>query len=268
MIKDDDAMATRREAVKNVVKGIGYFSLGGLAWGGMIKESKSVDYVLRPPGAIPEKDFVKACIKCGLCVNACPYDTLDLATMESSTVTGTPYFKAREVPCYMCTDVPCVPPCPTGALDISLLRENDSQEMDINKAQMGLAVINKETCVAFWGIQCDACYRACPLMEDAISIKTERNERTGKHAYLIPEVSADACTGCGLCEHACITELPAIKVFPRTMVMGKEGSHYIKGWDADDEKRLNDLKKVDKYSEDNSDAIDYLNNNDDLFTDD
>jgi len=150
MIKDDDAMATRREAVKNVVKGIGYFSLGGLAWGGMIKESKSVDFVLRPPGAIPEKDFVKACIKCGLCVNACPYDTLDLATMESSTVTGTPYFKAREVPCYMCTDVPCVPPCPTGALDISLLRENDSQEMDINKAQMGLAVINKETCENIW----------------------------------------------------------------------------------------------------------------------
>lgn len=259
-------MATRRELIKQMAKGAGFLTLGGLAWGGLIKESKSVDFVLRPPGALEEDDFVKACIKCGLCVDACPYDTLDLATIDSATVVGTPFFKPRIVACEMCPDVPCVPPCPSGALLSSRL-ENENHEMDINKAQMGLAAINKETCVAFWGVQCDVCYRACPIMDEAIFIKTERNERTGKHAFLIPEVSADACTGCGLCERACITEIPAIKVFPRKMIMGKEGDHYIKGWDADDEKRLNNLKNVDKYSEDNSSTLDYLNSGNDIFED-
>ncbi len=266
MAKKKDVMATRRELIKQVAKGAGFLTLGGLAWGGLIKESKSVSFVLRPPAALPEDEFVKACVKCGLCVDACPYDTLDLATVDSSTMVGTPYFKAREVPCYMCTDVPCVPPCPSGALLPSLL-ENDDKEMDINKAQMGLAAINKETCVAFHGIQCDACYRACPLLDEAIIIRTERNERTGKHAYLIPEVSADACTGCGICEHACITEIPAIKIFPREMIMGKEGDHYIKGWDSDDEQRLNNIKNVENYSDDNSSTLDYLNNGNDIFDD-
>ncbi len=266
-------MATRREVLKQLFRGAGYAAAGGLVWGGVIKDADSNSYVLRPPGAIDENNFVKACIKCGLCVEACPYDTLKLSPAESGTIVGTPYFVAREIPCYMCTDIPCVPPCPSGALDITLLQDVSDEnsletKLNINKAQMGLAIINKESCVAFWGIQCDACYRACPLMDEAIVLKMERNERTGKHAFISPDVSADACTGCGLCERACITELPAIRVFPRKMVMGKDGSHYVKGWDADDEKRLNEIKKVEKYESDNSSTLDYLNNSDDLFNND
>ena len=34
---------------------------------------------LRPPGALGEADFLGACIRCGLCVRDCPYDTLQLA---------------------------------------------------------------------------------------------------------------------------------------------------------------------------------------------
>jgi ferredoxin-type protein NapG len=126
--------------------------------------------------------------------------------------------------------------------------------------------VHKESCIAFWGIQCDACYRACPLLDEAITLEKKRNERTGKHAFLLPEVSAYVCTGCGLCEHACITEIPAIKVFPRDMVMGKAGSHYVKGWDPADEQRINDAKKrLENYDE--SSTIDYLNNSEDLFDD-
>ncbi len=266
MTSSEKAMATRRDVLKKLFTGAGYISVGGIAWGGLLKDAKSNPLILRPPGALAEDDFIKACIKCGLCVEACPYDTLKLAPAEDAVAVGTPYFKAREIPCYMCPDVPCVPPCPSGALDMKLLIKDSETEPSINNATMGLAVLNKETCVAFWGIQCDACYRACPLLNEAISIVTTRNERTGKHAYLIPDVNADYCTGCGLCEHACITEIPAIKVFPRDMVMGQNGSHYVKGWDKADESRMNDLKKQEtKY--DNSAALDYLNNSDDLFED-
>ena len=36
---------------------------------------------LRPPGALPEKDFLAACTRCGQCVQACPYDMLYLASL-------------------------------------------------------------------------------------------------------------------------------------------------------------------------------------------
>lgn len=266
MTSKPNPMATRRDVLKQVFTGVGYVAIGGIAWGGLLKDTNANPLILRPPGALPENDFLKACIKCGLCIEACPYDSLVVAQIEDSSVVGTPYFKARETPCYMCTDIPCVPPCPSGALDINLLCKPGTEEPDINNAIMGLANINQETCVAYWGVQCDACYRACPLLGEAIILSNSRNKRTGKHAFIIPNVSAEACTGCGLCEHACITEIPAIKVFPREMVMGKNGSHYIKGWDKSDEKHIQENQEnIDKY--DNSAAIDYLNNSDDLFND-
>jgi len=270
--KEDDEMATRRKALTDLVKGAGYLALGGMFWGELVENASASPLALRPPGALPEDQFTKACIKCGVCVEACPYDTLKLAQDGDNTVVGTPHFEPRDVACAMCTDIPCVPVCPSGALDINLVsvlnEETKEKKLDINKSKMGLAVINKESCVAFWGIQCDACYRACPLMDQAISIDYEKNERTGKHAYLKPIVNGDACTGCGLCEHACITEQSAIKVFPVDLVTGKVGDHYIKGWEKEDEKRLKNAGATRTDDEDVGSAMDYLNDDDDLFNDD
>ncbi len=55
----------------------------------------------------------------------------------------------------------------------------------------------------------DACHRACPLLDEAIKLVYDRNSRTGKHAFLKPVVNPDICTGCGLCEKACVTKKPA-----------------------------------------------------------
>jgi ferredoxin-type protein NapG len=220
--------------------------------------------MLRPPGALKEEDFLKTCIKCGLCVEACPYDTLLLAKPGDNKPLGTPYFTPRDIPCYMCPDIPCVPVCPTGALDESSVTTNG--ELDINIADMGLAVIDDESCIAFWGIQCDACYRACPLLGEAITVEYARNDRTGKHAFLRPVVHADVCTGCGLCEKACVTEKAAIFVLPREVAMGKAGAHYIKGWDKDDEKRLEKASQVKTKTKINENsAIDSLNDIGDLY---
>lgn len=214
--------------------------MGALVWSAYVGEVKAAPLVLRPPGALDEEQFIKNCIKCGLCVEACPYDTLKLAAPGDNLPIGTPFFTPRDIACYMCTDIPCVPVCPSGALDEVSVSSyvNQKLTLDAAKLKMGLAVVDENSCIATWGIQCDACYRACPLLGEAITIENTQNERTGKHAFLKPVVHVDHCTGCGLCEHACVTQKAAIYILPRELAMGQVGDHYIKGWDKGDEKRL------------------------------
>ena len=235
-------VSSRRKFILGTARAAGLVALGGLVWSAYVDEVTANTLILRPPGAIKEEDFLSTCIKCGMCVEACPFDTLVLAGPGDNKPLGTPFFIPREIPCYMCPDIPCVPVCPTGALDISSVSTNG--KLDINKSEMGVAIVDDKNCIAFWGIQCDACYRACPLMDEAISLKYEKNERTGKHAFLKPIVNSDICTGCGLCERACVTKEAAIIVLPREVALGKVGDHYIKGWDKEDEKRLENSKAI------------------------
>jgi len=263
----------RRKFFATTLQSVGLTALGGLLWSGYSDEVKASPLVLRPPGAIKEEDFLTACIKCGLCAEACQNrdtnidketgkarpGTLLMAKGGDHKLIGTPYFIPTEVPCYMCEDIPCVPVCPSGALDMPSLL-NEKEELDINKSRMGLAVVHKESCIAFWGIQCDACYRACPLLDEAITLEYAKNERTGKHAFLLPIVHDDVCTGCGLCEMACVTEKPAIFVLPHEVSQGKAGSHYVKGWDKEDEKRLIDAHSEETTTEiSEKSSVDYLN---------
>ena len=219
-----------------MARGVGVATIGGFIWSAQVDEVTASPLTLRPPGALKEDDFLKTCIKCGLCVIACPYHTLVLAKPGDNKPLGTPYFIPRDIPCYMCVSIPCVPVCPSGALDEKSVTTNG--KLDITIADMGVAVVDHTNCVAFWGIQCDACYRACPLLGKAITIEYSKNERTGKHAFMKPVVQSDVCTGCGLCERACVTEKAAIFVLPREVALGRAGDHYIKGWDKNDEKRL------------------------------
>jgi len=243
-------ISERRKFFTLLAQNAGLGVMGGLLWAGYADKAKSSTLTLRPPAAIEEDDFLKVCIKCGLCSEAClnrPQNrdkdgkqrpgTLKMAKAEDRATIGTPFFVPTDVPCYMCDDIPCVPVCPTGALDITKVT-NKKGELDPSMIDMGLAVVDQNSCIAFWGIQCDACYRACPLLDVAIKLEYDKNERTGKHAFLKPVVDMHTCTGCGLCEKACVTEKPAIFVLPRELALGKPGDHYVKGWDKKDEKRI------------------------------
>ena len=252
-----DNKNSRRSFLIHTTQAIAMTLMGGLVWSAFVKESKANPLILRPPGALREEEFLKYCIKCGLCVEACPFDTLKLASAGSGKPIGTPYFIPREVPCEMCPDIPCVPICPTKALDVELVQSNGI--MDINKAQMGVAIVDKEHCIAYWGIACDACYRACPLMGEAIKLELKRNERTGKHSYLLPVVESEVCTGCGKCEKACVTQKSAIIVMPRNVVLGEVGTNYIKGWDMQDEQRLENVKLRNIENNNLQEVQDYLN---------
>ena len=187
---------------------------------------------LRPPGALAEADFLGACVRCGLCVRDCPPQNLKLSDWgnrltkdwATSVAVGTPYFEARQIPCAMCEDIPCVKACPTGALDPRLT--------DITQARMGLAVlIDQENCLNFLGLRCDVCYRVCPVIDQAITLEKVSNPRSDRHAMLLPTVHADACTGCGMCERSCVLEEAAIKVLPISIARGELGHHYRKGWE-------------------------------------
>ncbi len=196
--------------------------VGGAVWGHLLVESKANAFALRPPGAIKERDFLATCIKCGQCVDACPFDTLSLTKVGEEGEIGTPHFEAREIPCYMCEDIPCARSCPTGALE---------KTTEIKDSRMGLAVlVDQESCIAFQGLRCEVCYRQCPLLDRAISLDYQPQERTGKHAFFEIVVHSDACTGCGMCEHACILEESAIRVLPHALAQGKMGTNYRFGW--------------------------------------
>jgi len=220
----EPASPARRQFVFDAARvacGVG-IAAGGLAL--YAGQSKALPPgALRPPGALPESAFQGACIRCGLCVRDCPWGILDLARPEQPVATGTPYFVARQLPCEMCEDIPCVKACPTGALDPALT--------DVNEARMGLAVlIDHETCLNHLGLRCDVCYRVCPLIDKAITLEPQHNPRTGKHTLFLPVVHSEACTGCGKCEKACVLETAAIKVLPAALAKGEIGAHYRLGW--------------------------------------
>lgn len=218
----------RRKAMTDMARFGGSAAACAVMLGAFTEQSKALPArTLRPPGARAEKDFLAACVRCGLCVRACPYDTLKLADWGDGPALGTPYFVARDVPCEMCDDIPCVKACPTGALDPALT--------EIGEAEMGVAVItSRETCLNLQGLRCDVCYRVCPVIDKAITLETTRNARTTKHAIFEPVVHADHCTGCGKCEKACVLEDAAIRVLPRAAAAGRQDAHYRRGWEEKD----------------------------------
>lgn len=216
---------SRRRAMVSAFRAACGAAVGAVALMAMAKGATSKPALaIRPPGAGGEGDFLSACVRCGLCVRDCPYDTLKLAGWADEVATGTPYFTAREVPCEMCDDIPCVAACPTGALDPKL--------KVIDDARMGVAaLVGRESCLNLLGLRCDVCYRVCPLIDKAITLTRTANQRTGKHAVFEPTVHAEACTGCGKCEKACVLPDAAIRVLPRELAMGKLGEHYRLGWE-------------------------------------
>lgn len=162
--------------------------------------------LLRPPGARKEDEFLSACVRCGLCVQACPDDVLQLAGFDQGVARGTPYLVPEEVPCNLCfgrDDMKCISACPTTAL---------METPDRKEVRMGLAVINKETCLPFLGASCKACWHACPFPNDAINFDTRGR----------PVVLEEGCVGCGLCEYACLAEEPAITITPASLIERQE----------------------------------------------
>ncbi|MBO9465345.1 ferredoxin-type protein NapG [Tropicibacter sp. R15_0] len=217
----------RRRFLRDASRGAAGCALAGMGLTQFISDARALPaQAIRPPGALEESDFLAACIRCGLCVRDCPYDTLSLAELgHDGAATGTPFFTARDVPCEMCEDIPCVTACPTGALDHNLT--------NIDDADMGVAVlIDEEACLNALGLRCDVCYRVCPVIDKAITLELSPNTRSGAHAIFMPVVHSDHCTGCGKCEKSCVLpDESAIKVLPTRLAKAHSAEHYRLGWE-------------------------------------
>ena len=192
----------RRQVLGAAVAGAGLAAIGATR-ARQERAAPADTRALRPPGAMADDRFLAACVRCGLCVQGCPWNVLHLADERGPVAAGTPYFRARSAACVMCQDLPCQRVCPTGALGPATMR--------IEEARIGLAALSApEACYSFIGAAaCNSCFKACPLRGRAI---TMRRGPTRLGGQFTPTVDADVCTGCGLCEQACIAERPAITV--------------------------------------------------------
>lgn len=163
-----------------------------------VKEGAGIRLRLRPPGALPEAEFLAACVRCGQCVEACPKECLLLSGSPDRFSLGTPYLEPEIVPCDLCQsrdERECIRVCPSKAL----LPVDEPRDV-----RMGMAYILEEHCLAYNQVICRACWHACPFPNEAISFDKR----------LRPVVNEEACVGCGLCTFACPTTPRAIPILP------------------------------------------------------
>lgn len=156
--------------------------------------------LLRPPGAISEKDFLNACTRCDDCVNACPKDAIKKAPKKMGfLIMGTPYIDPIKNPCVMCDELYCISACQ----DKALLPVHSPADV-----KMGYAMLDKKKCQAYGISFCQQCIIDCPIPGAITQVDSQ------------PVFHKKICTGCGVCVRSCSTvNIPvAIKIKPQMVI--------------------------------------------------
>jgi len=196
---------TRRQVLASL--GLGLAGVAVMRTGAAARRPNP--YLLRPPGAQVEKDFLARCIRCSECVKVCPTGGLQVSLLEGGVEGfGTPLLVPRLGYCdYSCNR--CGQTCPTGAippLDLAAKR----------LTVIGHAYINRDLCLPWARDQaCIVCEEMCPTPQKAIVLEEVEveNARGEKVQLQRPRVVYDLCIGCGICEYMCPLEgEPAIRV--------------------------------------------------------
>jgi polyferredoxin len=172
-------------------------------------DKRAGEKLIRPPGALPEKQFLEKCIKCGECMKACPTNALQPALSEGGpealwTPVLVPKVGYCEYYCSLCSQV-----CPTGAIQALKIE-------DKIKVHIGTAWVNKNRCIPYaLGRPCIVCEEHCPTSPKAIKfVMVNTQLPDGSVAtQKAPVIDLDLCIGCGICENKCpVVDEPAIYV--------------------------------------------------------
>jgi MauM/NapG family ferredoxin protein len=164
--------------------------------------------LIRPPGALPEDQFLRRCVRCGECMKVCLTNGLQPALLEAGLEgIWTPRFDFRTGYCqYYCTL--CGQVCPTQA--IKKLSQTEKARIKI-----GLAYIDKNRCIPYaLGNECLVCEEHCPTPDKAIKFEqVETMTPLRKKQIKRPVIDIKLCIGCGICEYKCpLHDQPAIIV--------------------------------------------------------
>ncbi len=122
--------------------------------------------LLRPPGALDERDFLSRCIRCGECMKVCPntalHPTLEEAGLEGLwSPTLVPRIGYCEPSCVLCSEV-----CPTGAI-WQITPKEKGWVVGVgtqNPVRLGTAFYDRGRCLP-WAeaIDCIVCEEWCPV---------------------------------------------------------------------------------------------------------
>jgi polyferredoxin len=174
---------------------------------------------IRPPGSVAEEEFLERCIKCDQCINVCPTNVLQPATLSEGGLEAlwTPVMDFRTGFCQLnCTS--CSEVCPTGAIQkISLAQKLGlAEHKDTGPIRLGTAFINPGRCLP-WAMQtpCVVCEEVCPTSPKAIGAYEETITRWDGTKVVLkkPYIRPELCIGCGICERECpVVDDPAVYV--------------------------------------------------------
>ncbi|MFH1288628.1 MAG: 4Fe-4S binding protein [bacterium] len=155
------------------------------------------DYLIRPPGALPEDEFLKRCVRCGACIRVCLRNALHPALMESGLEgLWSPMLVPRlgycEYNCTLCGQV-----CPTQAI-------KELQISEKRKTKVGLAYFDKNRCIPYAkGINCIVCEEHCPVSPKAIIFENKNEFDKENNPIKFPVMIEERCIGCGICQNKC-----------------------------------------------------------------
>jgi ferredoxin len=136
--------------------------------------------LVRPPGSLPEPDFLEHCIKCGQCMRICPTNVIVPAGLDTgleSLWTPVLDFRNGTSGCQLnCTA--CGNWCPTAAIRPLSLEERMGvkQYADNGPIRMGTAFVDRGRCLP-WAMDtpCIVCQENCPVTPKAIVVKEMYN---------------------------------------------------------------------------------------------
>jgi len=165
--------------------------------------------LIRPPGSLPEREFLARCVRCGECMKVCPTSAIQ-PTLLQAGLEGiwSPVLIMKigycEFGCNLCGQA-----CPTGAIAHVPLEEKQ-------RLSIGSALVDRNRCIPFaQGGDCIVCEEHCPTPKKAIWLEEAEvpTRDGGTKTVRQPHVDGDLCIGCGICETKCpVRDLPAIRV--------------------------------------------------------